>query len=94
MTNPDNPHYGLYRRRLGLVFAVVSPVMYLLDFALWGVSHQWWGTIFLVFGLLMIWYHRNREKPFPEIFGSWGGSLLPTGETLPIRPRSLTQLGV
>ena len=80
MTNPDNPHYGLLasirrrledrlhpdRRRLGLVFAVVSPVVYLLDFALWGVSHQWWGTIFLVFGLLMIWYHRNREKPFPE----------------------------
>ena len=66
MTNPDNPHYGPYRRRLGLVFAVVSPVMYLLDFALWGVPHQWWGTIFLVFGLLMIWYHRNREKPFPE----------------------------
>ena len=55
MTNPDNPHFGLYRRRLGLVFAVVSPVVYLLDFALWGVSHQWWGTIFLVLGLLMIW---------------------------------------
>ena len=66
MTNPDNPHFGLYRRRLGLVFAVVSPVLYLLYFTLWGVSHQWWGTIFLVLGLLTIWYHRNREKPFPE----------------------------
>ena len=75
MTNPDNPHFGLlgnrrrldrHRRRLGLVFAVVSPVVYLLDFTLWGASHQWWGTIFLVFGLLMIWYHRDREKPFPK----------------------------
>ena len=73
MTSPDKSHYGLtktdfdlHRRRLGLVFAVVSPVLYLLDFALWGVSHQWWGTIFLVLGLLTIWYHRNREKPFPE----------------------------
>ena len=43
MTSPDKSHYGLtktdfdlHRRRLGLVFAVVSPVVYLLDFALWG----------------------------------------------------------
>ena len=47
MKNPDTPNLGLYRRRLGVVFAVVSPVVYLLDFTLWGLSHQWWGTIFL-----------------------------------------------
>jgi hypothetical protein len=41
MKNPDTPHLGLYRRRLGVVFAVVSPVVYLLDFTLWGLSHQW-----------------------------------------------------
>jgi hypothetical protein len=34
--NSDNPHFGLYRRRLGVAFAVVSPVLYLLDFTLWG----------------------------------------------------------
>ena len=62
MTNPDNPHFGPYRQRLGVVFAVVSPVVYLIDFTLWGLSHQWWGTIFLVLGLLMIWYHRDREN--------------------------------
>ena len=62
MTNPDNPHFGLYRRRLGVVFAVVSPVVYLLDFTLWELSHQWWGTIFLVLGLFMIWYYGDRKK--------------------------------
>jgi len=45
-----------------MVFALVSPVVYLLDFTLWGLSHQWWGTIFLVLGLLMIWYHRDKEN--------------------------------
>ena len=62
MTNENNPHLGLYRRRLGMVFTMASPVMYLLDFTLWGVSHQWWGTIFLLLGLLMIWYHRDKEN--------------------------------
>ncbi len=60
MTNSDNPHFGLYRRRLGYVLVVVSPVVYLLDFTLWGLSHQWWGTIFLILGLLMSWYYRNK----------------------------------
>ena len=62
MMNSDNPHFDLYRRRLGMVFALVSPVVYLLEFTLWGLSHQWWGTIFLVLGLLMIWYHRDKEN--------------------------------
>ena len=60
MKNPDTPHLGLYRRRLGYVLVVVSPVVYLLDFTLWGLSHQWWGTIFLILGLLMSWYYRNK----------------------------------
>ena len=60
MTNSDNPHFGLYRRRLGYVLVVVSPVVYLLDFTLWGLSHQWWGTIFLILGLFMSWYYRNK----------------------------------
>ena len=60
MTNSDNPHFGLYRRRLGYVLVVVSPVVNLLDFTLWGLSHQWWGTIFLILGLLMSWYYRNK----------------------------------
>ena len=60
MTNSDNPHFGLYRRRLGYVLVVVSPVVYLLDFTLLGLSHQWWGTIFLILGLLMSWYYRNK----------------------------------
>jgi hypothetical protein len=60
MTNSDNPHFGLYRRRLGYVFVVVSPVVYLLNFTLWGLSHQWWGTLFFGLGLFMVWYHRNK----------------------------------
>jgi hypothetical protein len=35
--NPDNPHFGLYRRRLGVSFALVSPVLYLPRLHLVGV---------------------------------------------------------